>query len=211
MRNRQKGVAGLLALTLAAASAVASVGMAAAQDDDGPAIGVSWKNFEEERWALRDEPAIKDAIEAAGGTYISTDAASSAEKQLTDIEHLVNEGAQAIIVLAQDVEIILPGVAAALDAGVPVVAYDRLLEDPRALYVTFDNVEVGRMQARAILANLGVERALFGRRAIASRPSFRSLFASDLMSKVRREWPLETPCRRCQTGIRRSTGSKSKT
>ncbi|NCM97522.1 MAG: substrate-binding domain-containing protein, partial [Rhodobacterales bacterium] len=34
----------------------------------------------------------------------------------------------------------------------PVVAYDRLIEDSRAFYLTFDNVEVGRMQARAVLA-----------------------------------------------------------
>ncbi|MCJ7725607.1 MAG: substrate-binding domain-containing protein, partial [Acidimicrobiia bacterium] len=40
----------------------------------------------------------------------------------------------------------------ALEQGIPVVAYDRLIEDPGALYITFDNVEVGRMQARAIFA-----------------------------------------------------------
>jgi D-xylose transport system substrate-binding protein len=33
---------------------------------------------------------------------------------------------------------------------VPVIAYDRLIEDPQALYITFDNVEVGRMEARAV-------------------------------------------------------------
>ena len=31
---------------------------------DGPVIGVSWNNYNEERWALWDEPAIKAAIEA---------------------------------------------------------------------------------------------------------------------------------------------------
>ena len=40
---------------------------------------------------------------------------------------------------------------AAADEGIPVVAYDRLIEDERAFYLTFDNVEVGRMQARAVL------------------------------------------------------------
>lgn len=39
----------------------------------------------------------------------------------------------------------------AADEGIPVIAYDRLIEDPRAFYLTFDNVEVGRMQARAVL------------------------------------------------------------
>jgi D-xylose transport system substrate-binding protein len=149
MRNLKKGTAALLALTVAAAGTLASVGMVAAQDDI--VVGVSWNNFQEERWALRDEPAIKAVLDEAGAQYISTDAASSAEKQLTDIEQLINQGADAIIVLAQDNEAILPAVQAALDEGIPVIAYDRLFEDERAFYITFDNVEVGRMQARAIL------------------------------------------------------------
>src|SRR5207247_2103553 len=45
---------------------------------------------------------------------------------------------------------IKPSVAAAISRGIPVVAYDRLIEDPGVFYVTFDNVEVGRMQAREI-------------------------------------------------------------
>jgi D-xylose transport system substrate-binding protein len=34
---------------------------------------------------------------------------------------------------------------------VPVIAYDRLIEDPEALYITFDNVRVGEMEAEAVL------------------------------------------------------------
>ena len=41
-------------------------------------VGVSWNNYNEERWAKWDEPAIKAALDAAGATYISTDAGSSA-------------------------------------------------------------------------------------------------------------------------------------
>jgi D-xylose transport system substrate-binding protein len=84
--------------------------------------------------------------------YISTDAQSSASKQLSDIESLIAQGVDALIVLAQDAEAIGPAVQAAADEGIPVIAYDRLIEDPRAFYLTFDNVEVGRMQARAVLA-----------------------------------------------------------
>ena len=40
----------------------------------------------------------------------------------------------------------------AADEGIPVVGYDRLIDDSRAFYLTFDNVEVGRMQARAVFA-----------------------------------------------------------
>ncbi len=153
MRNTKKGVVALMALTVAAAGTMASMGAVVAQDD-GLVVGVSWNNFQEERWALRDEPAIKAVLDAAGAQYISTDAASSAEKQATDIEQLITQGADAIIVLAQDNEAILPAIEDALSQGIPVVAYDRLFETatPGAYYVTFDNVEVGRMQARAIEA-----------------------------------------------------------
>jgi len=51
----------------------------------GKVIGVSWSNFQEERWKT-DEAAMKAAITAAGDKYISADAQSSPQKQLTDIE-----------------------------------------------------------------------------------------------------------------------------
>ena len=117
----------------------------------GKVVGVSWSNFQEERWKT-DEAAIKAAVAAAGGKYISADAQSSAQKQLTDIESLIAQGANVLIVLAQDASAIGPAVQAAIDEGIPVVGYDRLIENPRAFYITFDNKEVGRMQARAVLA-----------------------------------------------------------
>ena len=124
----------------------ALMGLALAQ---GPTVGVSWSNFQEERWKT-DEAAIVAAIDAIGGTYISADAQSSPEKQITDIEALITRGADVLIVLAQDNEAILPAVARAQAEGIPVIAYDRLIEAEGVFYITFDNVEVGRMQARAI-------------------------------------------------------------
>jgi D-xylose transport system substrate-binding protein len=114
-------------------------------------VGVSWSNFQEERWKT-DEAAIQGALEAAGAEYVSADAQSSSAKQLSDVESLIAQGVDALIILAQDASAIGPAVQAAADEGIPVVAYDRLIEDPRAYYLTFDNVEVGRMQARAVLA-----------------------------------------------------------
>ena len=64
-------------------------------------VGVSWSNFQEERWKT-DEAAIKKALEAAGAKYISADAQSSAAKQLTDVESLISQGANALIVLDSD-------------------------------------------------------------------------------------------------------------
>jgi D-xylose transport system substrate-binding protein len=57
-----------------------------------------------------------------------------------------------LIVLAQDSSAIAPAVQKAVDEGIPVVGYDRLIENPSAFYITFDNKEVGRMQARAVFA-----------------------------------------------------------
>ena len=112
-------------------------------------VGVSWSNFQEERWKT-DEAAIKGALEAAGAKYISADAQSSASKQLTDVESLISQGANALIVLAQDSDAIGPAVEKAAAEGIPVVGYDRLIENPQAFYITFDNKEVGRMQAREV-------------------------------------------------------------
>ncbi|RMH44219.1 MAG: D-xylose ABC transporter substrate-binding protein [Alphaproteobacteria bacterium] len=113
-------------------------------------VGVSWSNFQEERWKT-DEAAIKAALEAAGATYISADAQSSSAKQLSDIESLIAQGVDALIILAQDASAIKPAVDAAADEGIPVIAYDRLIDDPRAFYLTFDNKQVGRIQAAMVL------------------------------------------------------------
>lgn len=113
-------------------------------------VGVSWNNYQEERWAKWDEPALKEAIEAGGGTYVSNDAKSSAETQASNMENLISQGANVLVVLAQDGTAVIPAVQDALSQGVPVIAYDRLIEDPGALYITFDNQLVGEMQAQAL-------------------------------------------------------------
>lgn len=123
---------------------------AAGGDGDDITIGFSWNNFNEERWSKFDEPAFVEAIESEGATYIKADAASSAEQQLTDVENLISQGADVIVILAQDTQAILPAVESAISQGIPVIAYDRLIEDDRALYLTFDNVGVGRIMAEVL-------------------------------------------------------------
>ncbi len=117
-------------------------------------VGVSWNNFQQPRWAAHDEPNLKATVEAGGGTYISADANLSAEQQLTDVDTLISQGARVLILLAQDNKAILPALQKAKDAGVPVIAYDRLIEDESILYITFDNVLVGKAEAEAILAKV---------------------------------------------------------
>ncbi len=113
-------------------------------------VGVSWNNYQEERWAKWDEPALKAAIEKGGGKYISNDAKSSAETQASNVDNLISQGAKVVVILAQDGTAIKPSVAKAIQNGVPAIAYDRLIEDPKALYITFDNVLVGKLEAQAV-------------------------------------------------------------
>jgi D-xylose transport system substrate-binding protein len=131
--------------------AVVSVSFAGSALAKDKTIAVSWKTFQEERWKT-DEAAIRAVVEAAGDKYISADAQGSAQKQAADIESLITQGANVILVVAFDGEAILPSFKAASDAGVKMLSYDVLVEDPNALYVTFDNVGVGRLMAKEILA-----------------------------------------------------------
>jgi D-xylose transport system substrate-binding protein len=114
-------------------------------------VGVSWNNFQQPRWAAADQPNIKQVVEDAGGTFVDADANLSNEQQLTDVSNLIAQGADVLILLAQDQNAILPALQEAKDNGIPVIAYDRLIEDPEILYITFNNVGVGEAQAAAIL------------------------------------------------------------
>ena len=130
---------------------IAAAGFSSAAYAQGKVVGVSWSNFQEERWKT-DEAAIKAALEANGDTYISADAQASAAKQLTDVEALIAQGANALIILAMDKDAIGPAVDKAAAEGIPVVGYDRLIEDSRAFYLTFDNKGVGKIIAETVKA-----------------------------------------------------------
>ncbi|TXH95590.1 MAG: D-xylose ABC transporter substrate-binding protein [Pseudorhodobacter sp.] len=133
------------------AAVIAAVGFSSAALAEGKKIGVSWAQFQEERWKI-DEAAMKAAIEAAGNEYISADAQSSAEKQLSDIDALIAQGVDALIINAWDKDAIGPAIDKAAAEGIPVVGYDRLIEDNRTFYLTFDNVGVGRIIAQEVFA-----------------------------------------------------------
>ena len=122
----------------------------AAAGDGDCTVGVSWNNFQQPRWAATDKPNMQETIEAGGGTFIDADANLDSVQQLTDVENLINQGANVLVLLAQDSQAILPALQTATDNGIPVIAYDRLIEDPNILYITFDNVGVGRAEAEAM-------------------------------------------------------------
>jgi D-xylose transport system substrate-binding protein len=142
----KKSLRGMICLLIAAAMLIAVGGPAWAKS---LTVGVSWSNFQEERWKT-DEAAIKAELEKLGAKYISADAQADATKQIGDVENLIARGCDALIILAYDADAISPAIARAKAEGIPVVGYDRLIEDPYAFYLTFDNKEVGRMQALAV-------------------------------------------------------------
>lgn len=139
-RNIFTLMAGALLLGMSSMSAMAA----------GKTIAVSWKTYQEERWKT-DEAAIRAVVEAAGDKLVTTDAQLSAQKQAADIESLISQKVDVIMVVAYDSDAILPSFKAASDAGVKMLSYDVLVEDPNALYVTFDNVGVGRLMAKTML------------------------------------------------------------
>jgi D-xylose transport system substrate-binding protein len=132
----------ILAVMLAAANGAEAASLV---------VGVSWNNFQEERWKI-DEAAMRQVLDGAGAKYISTDAQSSALKQNADIDALMEQGANVLIVLAEDSHAVEPEVERALAKGIPVIAYDRLIANPKVFYITFDNVEVGVLEAKPVFA-----------------------------------------------------------
>ena len=113
-------------------------------------VGVAWSTFQEERYGLRDEPGIKAALAAGGAEYIGNDAKNSAETQASNVAALLAAKVNVIVINAYDPAAILPSVKAAVDAGIPVIAYDRELENAKALFLTHDNVLVGHLIAQEV-------------------------------------------------------------
>ena len=148
-------------LTLAVAACGGGSGGSAAPGGSGGGggtackVGISWNNFQQPRWAATDKPQMFKAIQDGGGTVVGDpDANLDSQRQLSDVDTLINKGAQVLVLLAQDGKAILPALQKAKDAGIPVIAYDRLIEDPYVLYITFDNVAVGKAEADALIAKV---------------------------------------------------------
>jgi D-xylose transport system substrate-binding protein len=153
MRKRLIAMATVTVLAFAACSSPGpggSGGTGGSAAAGGCLVGVSWNNYTQERWAKADEPNMQKAITAGGGTYSRKDARDDNTQQLTDIDSLIAEGAKVLIILAKDAEAIKPAIEKAKTAKIPVISYDRLIEDPYTFYITFDNKRVGTVMAEVI-------------------------------------------------------------
>src|SRR5947207_1937045 len=110
----RRSLAAFVVLTLAVAACGGGGGSAAPGGSGGGGgtackIGISWNNFQQPRWAATDKPAMFKAIEDGGGTVVGDpDANLDSQRQLSDVDTLINKGAQVLVLLAQDNKAILP-------------------------------------------------------------------------------------------------------
>ncbi|MFJ2553290.1 substrate-binding domain-containing protein [Microbacterium sp. NPDC087591] len=124
-------------------------------------IGVALPDKTSENWVLAGQ-LFTDGLEKAGfkADVQYAPASNTVAEQQNQIQAMVTGGAKVIIIGAKDGKQLTTQVEAARDAGVTVIAYDRLIENTEAVdyYVAFDNFKVGELQGQALLDGLA-ERA----------------------------------------------------
>jgi len=126
--------------------------------NDGPlTIGLLLPEDQTARYEDFDRPLIEKKIEelAPGTKVIYNNAKQDATTQQQQVDTMITQEVDALILDAVDYKSIASGVKAADDAGIPVVAYDRLAEGPISGYTSFDNNKVGQVQAESLLEALG--------------------------------------------------------
>jgi D-xylose transport system substrate-binding protein len=120
-------------------------------------VGLSFSDFATERWK-NEQVLMQSLLEEKGYEVVWQEAAHDAKLQNDQIDNMVTQGAKALIVIAEDGDSAVTAVNAAKEAGVIVLAYDRLIKTPGiAAYISFDNTEVGRQEARGVMTALDFE------------------------------------------------------
>ncbi|UXP32765.1 substrate-binding domain-containing protein [Reichenbachiella agarivorans] len=114
-------------------------------------VGLLFDQFASARWEV-DAGNLKEEFSKLGVETILKVAHSSIEKQIAQTQELVDEGVNAIIVVAVDGSNSSAIIDIAKANNVIVVAYDRPILDNRVdLYVSYNNLEVGKMQAKSMM------------------------------------------------------------
>ena len=145
--------------SLAAVLAVSALALGAASAtfaQDKGTIGISMPEQTTLRWNS-DGAELSKALEAAGYTVDLQYAGDDIPNQLSQLENMVTKGSKALVIAALDGTTLSAVLQQAADAGVKVFAYDRLIRDTANVdyYTTFDNFQVGVLQANSILKGLG--------------------------------------------------------
>jgi D-xylose transport system substrate-binding protein len=134
----------------------AKPGEAAAPATEKVKIGLSFSDFATERWK-NEEVLMRGLLEGMGYEVISAEANHDVKLQNDQIDNMVTQGVKGLLVVAEDGDAIVTSVDKAADAGVVVIAYDRLIKTSKiAAYMSFDNVEVGRQQALGVMTAMGL-------------------------------------------------------
>ncbi|MGB3416980.1 MAG: multiple monosaccharide ABC transporter substrate-binding protein [Mesorhizobium sp.] len=140
--------------------AALAVGLAAttysAQAQDKGSVGIAMPTKSSLRW-ISDGNELVKALEAKGYTTDLQFAEDDIPNQLAQIENMVTKDVKALIIASIDGTTLSAVLQQAHDKNIKVIAYDRLIRDSPNVdyYTTFDNFQVGVLQANSILKGLG--------------------------------------------------------
>ncbi|MER5193647.1 sugar ABC transporter substrate-binding protein [Streptomyces sp. NPDC002755] len=124
---------------------------------DGPLIGLLLPDVTTARWETQDRPLLEKRIgELCPECAVDhANAKGDVALQQEQMDSMITKGVDAIVLVPVDSRSLGPAVTKAHKADIPVISYDRLAEGPISGYVSFDGVEVGRLQGRALLKAMG--------------------------------------------------------
>lgn len=117
-------------------------------------VGIVLPTKDEPRW-LQDQKQFETILGDAGFTNQVLFSQGSSATEKTNVETLISKGIKVLIICAQDGAAASAAVEEARDAGVKVIAYDRLITGTDAVdyYVTFDSFAVGAAQGQYLVDN----------------------------------------------------------
>jgi putative multiple sugar transport system substrate-binding protein len=131
--------------------------LAAAPVEAATLIGISMPTKSSARW-IADGANVVRALQAKGYTTDLQYADDDIPNQLAQIENMVAKGPKVLIIAAIDGSTLSGVLKQAAGRGIKIIAYDRLIRGTRDVdyYATFDNFQVGVLQAASIVDRLGL-------------------------------------------------------
>ncbi len=118
-------------------------------------IGLSMDTLKEARWQADRDMFVKKAQELGAEVQVQS-ANSDDAAQMRDVQSLLTSGVDVLVVVPHDGKAMAKAVGLAHDSNIPVIAYDRMILDSTPdLYLSFNNVRVGQLQAQFIIDQLG--------------------------------------------------------